>query len=83
MTNEQKARQCVTDDTFVIGYKNDRIAFIRTFLYSVEKEEAQASLNHVQNEELFTGWQIGHVGGWIMESKTNEGARHSISVPLP
>jgi hypothetical protein len=72
-----------TDDTFVIGIKNDRITFIKTFHYETEKDEAQKALAIVQDESLYDAWEIGHVGGYILESKTNNEMYCPISVPIP
>lgn len=69
-----------THDTFILGFKDEKIAFIRTYPYMEQKEEARKVLDYVQ--ENFDGWIISHVGNWILENKGEED-RHSFNIPLP
>lgn len=69
-------------DTFVLGIKDGRVAFIRSFDYKNETDQAQETLKFVRNKNNFDGYFISHVGEWIMEHKNNDGVRYPISVPM-
>lgn len=83
MNQEQKIEEVKTDNTFVIGIRNGRITFIKSFDYHTEKKEAQIALKIVQNEDNYDSWNIGQVGQWVMEHKNNDSPRYTISIPNP
>lgn len=74
----------VTHDTFVIGIKNGKITFIKSYEYHKQQEEAQKDLAYVQDKDHFTGWYISHAGQWILQHKNvNDEAPLQISIPKP
>jgi heme O synthase-like polyprenyltransferase len=80
MGSEEIVSQAVnTHDTFVIGGKEGKITFIKGYIYSQQKEEAQSDLTFVQKE--FDFWYISHVGNWSLSHKYDE-TFHAINVPL-
>ncbi len=71
-----------SDDTFVIGVKDGKVAFIKTFDYSAEKEEAQKTLSFVQDENIFSGWYISACSEWIMGHRYDDERKLLISIPI-
>lgn len=70
-----------THDTMVVGLHSGKIVFFKSFHYASQKEEAQATLTHVE-AEYPDGWIISHLGHWSLEN-LKDGDIHDFKIAFP
>jgi hypothetical protein len=54
-----------THDTIVIGIKDGKITFFKSYEFLKQRDEAMADLSYVQGDE-FTGWYISSFETWML-----------------
>lgn len=69
----------ITHETFVVGYNNEnRVVFFKSYIYNIQKEEAQNDLKWVIDN--LHHWEIGAASEWCLVHEDNV---FEINIPHP